>query len=173
MGRQRVFQARSPRRLTDWGAGVNAGGVGAAATGKFLWTTSLSVSSPFTMIRLRGYAHITLASSAAVGDGFTGAIGVALVNTDAFLAGAGSIPGPFTDQNWDGWFYHHFFDVRSITATIADGANASAASQRIVIDSKAMRKWDPSETMVGMFEVSESGAASIELNAQTRVLLKV
>ena len=173
MGRQGGFQSRSrTRRLTDWGFGVDAGGLGLTATAKTLWTTALAISTPFTIVRLRGYAHISLLTASSAADGFAGAIGIALVNSDAFTAGVASIPGPLTDANWDGWFYHQFFDIRTVTGTIGDGVNAGAASQRIEIDSKAMRKWDPSETMVGVIDVTESGVATGELNANTRLLLK-
>ncbi len=81
-------------------------------------------------------------------------------------------PGPLTDAHWDSWIWHSFFDVRALTTTLADGVNAQAASVRLPVDSKAMRKWDPAETLVGMFEVVESGTAIITVSGDTRILLK-
>ena len=82
------------------------------------------------------------------------------------------MPTPFTEADWDGWLWHEFFDVRALTATIADGVNAFSAVSRVVIDSKAMRKgWDDKVTLVGVTEVVEGGTASMELHGNTRCLV--
>jgi len=77
-----------------------------------------------------------------------------------------------SDSNWDSWMWHSFFDVRSITGTIADGVNAAGVDQRVEIDSKAMRKWDPADIMVLMTEFVESGNATVKVNADSRILVK-
>jgi len=165
-----VRQARS-KRLTDWGFGPDFLNATIAASGKLLGTTSLAVDDQETLIRVRGMAHIFL-ELAGVGAGFLGALGIGIVGTDAFTAGIASLPGPQTDAHWDGWLWHTFFDVRTITATLADGGNSQTQSVRIPIDSKAMRKWDPADTLVIMLEVVETGASSLRINADTRLLLK-
>ncbi len=123
-------------------------------------------------MRIRGLFHVIQVLGAGNGDGFLGAVGIALVNSDAFAAGVASVPGPQSDANWDAWMWHSYFDTRVITATLADGVNGPAASQRIEIDSKAMRKWDLSETLVMVIEGTEQGTAQIKFNADTRILLK-
>ena len=61
-----------------------------------------------------------------------------------------------------------------MTGTIADGVNAASVSHRFDIDSKAMRKWDGGDyTLVGVTEVTESVAGQIEVQVDTRVLIKL
>ena len=68
---------------------------------------------------------------------------------------------------------HHYFDVRAITATEADGSNAFATVQKIVIDSKAMRKFGSEQILFGSLDVTETGTSVMRLQAETRVLLKL
>ncbi len=175
MARHTGFRGRTPartRRNTDWGFGPDILETQLSATGKALGTTSLVVTEQQTIVRIRGLIHVTLITAAAASDGFVGAAGVALVNSDAFGVGITAIPGPLTDAHWDRWMWHSFWDVRAITATIADGVNAASVSQRITIDSKSMRKWDVAETLVLMVEGIESGTSVVEFNGEMRMLLK-
>ena len=163
---------RATKRHTDWGFGPDMLNVAMSSSTKVIGTTSLTIGEQQTVVRLRGLIHVNLLTATAAGDGFFGATGIAIVNTDAFNVGVTAIPGPFTDANWDAWIWHSFFDVRAVTATIADGVNANAVSQRIEVDSKAMRRWDPADTMVWLVEGTESGTASCEFNGDSRILLK-
>ena len=94
--------------------------------------------------------------------------------TSASIAiGVTAMLDPLLEANSDMWLWHSFFDIHSVTATIADGSNAFGNVSRIVIDSKAMRKdFDPERTMVGMTSVNEAGASSMLLLADTRQLFK-
>jgi len=163
---------RGVQRHTDWGFGVDMLANTLSSSAKLLGTTSLGVAEPVTLIRIRGMIHFILTLGDAAGSGFLGAAGIALVNTDAFSVGITAIPGPQSDAHWDNWIWHSFWDVRTATATIADGVNAAGVSQRIVIDSKAMRKWDPAETLVLMVEGTETTNAAVRINCDTRLLLK-
>ena len=117
--------------------------------------------------------HVVLLTAAAAGDGFFGATGIYMMTEDAFAIGGTAALDPIDDANSDMWIWHSFWDVRAITTTISDGVNAVAASQRIVIDSKAMRKgFDPERVMVMITQVIESGTATAEMNAETRQLFK-
>ena len=159
------------KRTTLWNQGPNDTGTAFSTVTPALWTVGSVVSEPVTIIRLRGWFDFYLESASAVGSGFSGAAGIGIVSTDAFAAGA--VPDPNEDLDWP-WIWHTFFDVRSITATIADGSNAVAAVQRIEIDSKAMRKQNPAETLFGATEtIAESGTATARLFARTRVLDKL
>jgi len=174
MARGNRFQhPNRSRRLTQWGVGPNIVDGAASGNQQTLWTTGSVVVDKVTITRIRGFIHLLIKTSDAVGGGFRGALGIGLVSDQAFAAGATSMPGPLTDMEWDGWIWHHFFDIRTVTATIADGVNAVGASQRIEIDSKAMRRQDPNQTMFGMFEVAESANATAELQGDTRILDKL
>jgi len=160
------------KRLTDWGFGVDMLDQSISATGKILGTTSLTIGQTSTIVRIRGLLHVMITAASGIDEGYLGAAGIALVNTDAFGVGITAIPGPLTDAHWDNWMWHSFFDVRSITATIGDGVNSQSVSQRLIIDSKAMRKWDPAETLVLMVEGVESGTSILRVNGDSRILVK-
>ena len=173
MARRTQFRSRIvSRRSTDWGFGVDALNLGMSASTKILGSTSLTITEQQTIVRIRGIIHVVLTLATSATDGFLGACGIALVNSDAFAAGVASVPGPQSDANWDNWMWHSYFDVRAVTATLADGVNGPMASQRLVVDSKSMRKWDPAETLVLVLEGTESGVAAVEFNGDTRMLLK-
>ena len=165
--------ARGPRRVVDWGLGPCNQNDSITSTGKHLWTQGISPSQNLTLIRTRGFVQVVLLSVGAAGDGFLGAHGICMVTEDAFAAGQASIPDPFSDSNSDIWLWHSIFDVRAITATIADGVNAYSCVSKIEVDSKAMRKnFDPEMVIVGITGVQESGTATAEINADTRMLFK-
>ena len=145
----------------------------ASATAVWSGGVVLAAESEVTIVRVRGIFRCYLNVAAAVGDGFEGAIGLALVTDEAAAVGATAIPGPLSNEEWDGWMFHHYFDVRTHTTTIADGVNSVGSMFDINIDSKAMRKWNSEQTMVGMIQVVESGTASIVVHARTRMLLKL
>jgi len=173
VARQRGFQPRGPRRRKEWIFGPSAVNEAASATGKQFFTTGVSLVKPVdvTLARLRGQLSIYLTTASAVGAGFVGAAGIALFEATAFAAGVASVPGPETEIDWDGWIWHHVFDIRAITATIADGVNANAVMQRLEIDSKAMRKWNEDWVLAGVVEVTEQTTAVLEFHADSRALI--
>ncbi len=175
MARPRGFQHHSrPRRTTDWGVGPQARNVAISADTPALWTTGVTISTgKQTIIRIRGGVSLWMLSATSAGDGFIGALGICLVPTTAFIAGVASVPTPLTEPEWDGWMWYQVFDLRAVTSTFADGVNAAVVAQHYEIDSKAMRKWDQQMTLCGVVETVESGTASMEFNAETRVLVKL
>jgi len=166
------FQRSGSKRNTDWGFGPDILAQSVTTSTKLLGTTSLTIGEQATIVRVHGVLHLVLTTLGGAGEGFLGAAGIALVNSDAFAQGINSIPGPLTDSHWDSWFWHSFFDVRAATGTIANGVNGVCGTQRLTIDSKAMRKWDPAETLVLVAEFVESGTCAVSVNADSRLLLK-
>ncbi len=150
----------TPTQFTSTGEAILGGGVAANLDG-------------VTVIRIRGQLDFFLTSVAAAIEGFHGAFGICVVNEDAFAVGSSAIPDPLADQLWDGWMYHHFFDVHAITGTIADGVNAQVAHQRIEVDTKAMRKTPTEEVVVGKLEVVENGTAVMNVFFESRMLVKL
>jgi len=174
MARSRRGFASQGRRPMTWIQGPSDAGSTLSATGMTLWSAGISgVSQELnTITRFRGGGQCLLKTAAAAGDGFLIALGLALISDEQFAVGVTAIPDPIVGD-WDGWIWHQVGVVQAVTATIADGVNAASASWRYEIDSKAMRKWDASaQTLVGVISVSELGTASMEHNADTRVLLK-
>ena len=95
---------------------------------------------------------------------------MAVVSDQAVAAGIASIPGPFSEAFWDGWFVWRSFtwdyDFKDAT-----GAQVTTIGSAVFeVDSKAMRKVSENETIVIVAE-SQSGAFGI--STPLRVLLKL
>jgi len=118
------------------------------------------------VVRTRGLLSVELTASTADQEA-VGAIGFAIVSDQAEAAGAASIPGPWTDQDWDGWFLWQpwAFTFESITQ-----AGVLLFSREWEIDSKAMRKFDSGNTIVVM---AESEVAAVRVATPFRMLFKL
>ena len=160
-------RGRRPRRVSQWLFGPDMQAIAFTVTGRSIWSTGISSGLNQTIVRIRGVLGITL-TAGGLADGYFGACGIGLVAENAFAAGVGSTPTAFLDADWDGWIWHHFFDIRGFDA---DGP---APHQDVRIDSKAMRKWEGDEmTLFGSVDVVESGTAGVSFEADTRVLVKL
>ncbi len=170
----RRFPARSPRRQTIWsqGPGSQTATTFAASTTSILGLGQTS-GGGVTVVRLRGRISCVLETTSAAARGFHCALGIGIVTQDAFtVGGVTALPNPFDDIDW-GWWYHSIFDVQSVTATIADGVNAGSAWYTAEVDSKAMRKLVPNETIFASLQVFESGTESMDVLFDSRMLVKL
>ena len=107
-----------------------------------------------------------------IGDGFTAfTAGLGIVTADAFSAGAASMPTPEGDRDWGGWLWFHSGGAlisRSVTE-VDEGFPLGAL--RIPIDTKAMRKMSPNETIFGAVSfTTEIGTATVSFVGRTRML---
>ena len=162
------------RRETAWTIGPQEVDGSHSSTSTSLWSgTVVPAIDGLTIIRIRGFVRALLQTATAAGDGFFGAFGIGIATDAAIAVGVTAVPTPLTEEQWDGWLWHSYFDVRSVTATIADGVNAAGATVAFEIDSKAMRKFPTNMTLYGATEVVESGTALVELQGQTRMLVKL
>ncbi len=134
---------------------------------KALGPTGLVVGIASTILRLRGYAMITL-DAGAVDESSTLALGIIIVGNSAFAAGAASCPGP-QSQSSDDWIWHTYLSVSSLSEA---AIQPDALFARVVIDSKAMRKAKVDETVIFMAEVADSNdqAGTIDLQYAFRLL---
>jgi len=170
------FPNRRPnKRIAKWAFGPDAQEQTIEAATVTAWSTFVTTGEPQeTIVRTRGFIEFILTAVTTPGGGFSGAVGLGKVTIEAANAGVVSIPSPVTDADWDGWFWHSFFQIHSITGTIADGANAAAVSLRIPIDSKAMRKFTDQDAVVGIIEtVREIGVVTMLVSAEVRHLVKL
>jgi len=171
--RGRLSTPRS-KRLTSWEVGPEqVDGIHTASDQQIWSATVVNAGNIVTIVRLRGFVAMYQQVSSTAGTGFFGAHGIGLVSNEAVAVGATAVPGPLSEDDWDGWLWHSYFDVRAITGTIADGVNSASVVQRTVIDSKAMRKFDPAMTLIGVTEVVESNAGTLEVQGSSRMLIKV
>ncbi len=179
LARSRRFphQGRS-RRATTWDSGPNQTKATLSATGKTIWTNGVTLvgDSEVTIVRTRGQLIIQVNLATSASDGMNGAVGLGIVSSEAFAAGAASVPGPFSQPDWQGWFWHEYWSVYGVAAQSAgqDVARNANVDQRIVIDSKAMRKLKFNEVIFGCWEVAaETGTAAIIVQADVRQLVKI
>jgi len=175
MAGPRRFPLRSrSRRATSWGVGPGATGQNITGSVATLGNTVVAITvERITLIRLRGYLRLTLSTTNAALAGFRGAFGVGIATAEAVAAGVASLRTPLTDSEWDGWWFHSFLDVRSVTATIADGSNAAAVIFEIPVDTKSMRKVEFDDTVYSVLEVIEEGTASVRMQFDSRILGKL
>ena len=157
------------RRQTDWVASADQGFLAVAAGAKLI-QQSLPISaaglSGATVVRSRGASSFT--PQVLSGDvDIVGAWGMGIVSNEAFAAGAASIPGPWTNADWDGWFV---WEPISYLFEVTDDVGRLLVGVQVPFDSKAMRKVDGGETMVVMVE---SQASAMEASINFRLLFKL
>ncbi len=150
---------RGPRRQTTWVGPADQGLVAVADNAKAIISSFDAAASGLakpTVVRSRGLFAVSAQTAAADLD-IIGAFGIAIVSDRAFAAGAASIPGPFTDAGWDGWFVWQAVAYRLDVST---DVGRLLEMVQYDVDSKGMRKITDDETMVVMYE-SQGGAARV------------
>ena len=173
MARHSYPRRSGPARQTTWvgPADQNVVAIASTASGivaSFAPFTGASMHKP-TIIRTRGYCTVRpQAFSADIP--ISGAFGLCVVSDEAFAAGAASIPRPFDDAGWDGWFVWQSFSGTFDVTTDIGRVGFSNTAMNFQIDSKGMRKVSDNETIVLMCE-SQSGALNIAMHL--RLLFKL
>ena len=148
-------------------------GLDAALTGS---GTSLggqiAFTSPQTVIRMIGEIVIVPTTAPAAQDNVQIATGIAKVSTDAFNAGAASMPDPGVEFDFP-WLYHRV-DTMFFGSTSADPSSAGG-SVRDRFDVRTMRKFKSGESLVWVVQYTNvTGFPPIQyLGGGARVLLTV
>ncbi len=165
MARARRVVTRGARRLTQWIGPADQNYVSVASAG-----ATLVASAPFeeqtTVVRARGQVSV-IPAAFTTSLNIVGAFGVAIVSTEAFTAGIASIPEPFSDADWGGWFVWRSFSYRF---EFDDATGLNFPRWDFEVDSKAMRRISPNETMV---LIAESQTGAFQISAPLRVLVKL
>ncbi len=129
----------------------------------------IAMSAPRTVIRMIGEYVIGPTSAPAALDVAKIAIAIGVVSSDAFAAGAGSVPDPAVEEEypWLYWKEHMFF----FPTNSADPSTAQG-SVRVSFDIRSMRKLKPRESLAWVFQyVDINGVPPLTLDvASTRVL---
>ncbi len=110
----------------------------AAATKALVVSTAGALTTPFTIIRTRGFVAIASDQSTA-DENQIGAFGLGVVTELARAAGIASIPGAQTDAVWDGWFVHQSFGQRMEFMTANNRGNGSNPTRHKPDPSKRSR----------------------------------
>ena len=130
---------------------------------------SLAFNEAGTVLRCRGYVQGFFDSTKQVGDDILLTFGLGIVSTDAFAVGASAFPDPSGEPEYP-WLW---WGQMSLFASIAAGNEAwGTSAQRLEVDTRAMRKVKPRESLAWICEsTSASGAPLTVVHfGQTRVL---
>jgi len=129
-------------------AALDAPSITTATTSK---GASLAFTAPATILRCRGYVQANFDATQQIADTMGIAFGLGIVSSDAVAAGAGSLPDPFGDADYP-WLWWQSMFLRS---EIAAGVHAwGLSAQRIDVDTKAMRRVKPGQSLVMVFETA-------------------
>jgi len=161
----RNFGSRGQRRLTQWIGPADQGYVNVASAGATL-ISSVQFVEQQTVVRMRGQVSVKPQVQGADLD-VVGAIGVGIVTEEAFTAGIASIPEPFSDADWGGWFVWRSF---SYHMQFNDLTGVGWLDWNFEVDSKAMRKVSPNERVV---IIVESQVGAFVVSTPLRMLVKL
>ena len=138
--------ARGPRRVPEWGGVLVRSRLLALSTSQSLGAVTIGAAftQKATLVRIRGMANVQLDPSA-IADTMIVGLGILIVRTTAFIAGAASMPSPLDDIE-SAFLYHKIFTLGpSLTAgEVGEELNSNL---NVEIDSKAMRKVGPDDTL--------------------------
>ena len=162
---------QGPRRSSDWAASADITGITAlAASGVVLDQTlasTLLLGGAGTIVRTRGSVWVSTDQTANTEAPF-GAIGFAVVTTQAAAIGVTAIPTPITDETSDQFFVYESFLSGIIVSSAVSIMNPWMEYK---FDSKAMRKVEADQTIVVALE-NASSSAGLQYVVKFRMLIK-
>ncbi len=148
-----------------WVASADEGYDTVSTGGTTLMQSNASLAGT-TITRVRGLLSVGLQVYSADLP-VIGAMGMAVVSDEAVAAGAASIPGPWTNSDWGGWFVWMPWIFNFEFTTDIDRLLGSVEWE---LDSKAQRKVKNNETVVVM---AESQAGAVIVGTPFRMLVKL
>ena len=161
----------SQRRQTAWSLGPEGTLAHTASAAQLVPTSVTATVEGLTIVRIRGTFLIFLTSVGSNVDGLTGAVGIGIVTDEAIAAGVAAVPTPFSDDDDELWMWHHYFHC--IGASTSSPSQQPAATVRMEIDSKAMRKLPQGNSLFAAVEVVETGVIAGNSFLNTRILVKL
>ena len=125
---------------------------------------ALSFTSPATILRCRGYVSAFFDESVQIGDEYKLIFGLGISSTDAFTAGAMPDPGSEPEYPWLWW------DSAWLECYLAAGQEGwGTTAQRFEIDTRAMRKVKPGQTLTLIVQSTGVGGAPATKIAMGRI----
>ncbi len=130
----------------------------------------IAFGQSLTILRCRTTLLIGLEAPVAAGDIADITLGLAVISTDAFLAGVAGVPDPGDDPGYP-WLFWKSYTLRSESATVQSPVGRQVVRQDI--DTKAMRKVTTGQTLCWIVQrVNIVGDPPVNVDfGQTRVLL--
>ena len=160
----------STRRKTSWQDGGFGRVDGLNADGGAAFTFAVVPGEPsLTLVRLRG--ELLVSSALSSGDSAEVAVGIGLVTDQALAIGITAFPLPIANINWEGWLYHQWCSVGSVSQS----AGNRTQNFRFIVDNKAMRKVEIGNSLIAVVEMdNEQGTGvAVDLQLNTRMLFKL
>ncbi len=132
----------------------------------------LNFSIPGTILRIRGYVSAIFDESSQVGDKMTVTFALGMVSTDAKDVGATALPDPGGEPEYP-WLWWGQLRLDSFSTNGLPSASWGPAAQRMEVDSRAMRRFKPRESLVWVVERADAGGAPVTIitTGSTRVLI--
>ena len=156
---------RSGRRgAVEWGGGPFS--EAAIGTTQSILASFTDVD-PSTILRVRGQYLIKGTPDAATDDDVI-ALGLGIVSDAAAGVGGASVPGPINAPEFP-WMWHNYVALSAGSAGLLGDDIGSI--YRGEIDTKAMRKLTPGETLVLVAELTTGTYASVTVNGGFRALV--
>ena len=166
---------RGNRMMKHWhgsGEGGSSGQTNFTTDATAIIASVSFANDPGTYLRLLGQVLIapTGAGTFAALDAAEVTLGIGIVSLDAFTAGAGSMPDPGAEPQFD-WMWWHTTLVNFEGSADAPGSEI-ALTERVQIESKAMRKFKPRSSLVLIAEYRDvAGAPPLSVYGAFRVLV--
>ncbi len=172
MARRRVFQRAAVRRRTTWeGTGISV----SVTSGTSVVTTLLSeaalenIPNP-TIVRIRGSLLLRVTAQGASASTAHMFMGIKLTTATALAIPAVELPDADIGSDWIWWGERGF----STLDTGIGQSNSGQTYERLIIDSKAMRKVQPNQVLVLVTQnVVTLSTQTILAEGAFRILLKL
>ena len=166
----RRFAVRSRKRVTSWiGVNIDIPDL-VVGTSKFLAAINESDLEQYptpTVVRVRGRVSAFTDDSSTPGGFGTVYMGIIVTTATAFAAAA--IPSPIPPASND----FLWWDSVTVGASAADVIGEDVTVDRIIVDSKAMRKVGINEVLVFVAQlITQEGVMVVNLAGGLRTLLK-
>jgi len=130
--------------------------------------TSLAFAIPATILRMRG--NILLNFDAAADNSRQNiGIGIGIISSDAFAAGVASVPDPLAESDYP-WLWWTVMPLVNDLQIAGESLQVCVAA-RVEIDSKAMRKVKPGQSLAVIYQTSAAVTATNIQQGNIRVLI--
>ncbi len=168
-GRRRVARRGTAfRPPTEWEALTNVGNTTVAGATKVIVGSFTVSGPPVTIRRTLGLLNVSSDQVAATEE-YGASFGIAVVSDQAVAIGVTAVPTPVTDHGSDLWFV---LEDMAGAVVFGDATGRFEVGHERVLDSKAMRKVDIGQYLVGVLETS-SFQPSCDLYKSFRMLVKL
>ncbi len=167
--RSAPFVRRAPKRDTAWFQFLGNRNTMTAAGGTIYYSLNAAALAlrPFTVVCSR-FELFLLSDNAAGAELQAAAFGFAVVSDQAAAIGVTAVPTPVTDMGSDLWLLYKYCLGSGNVAGTLSGQQGFTYS----VDSKAMRKVDIGQDLVGVAELDAVGSG-LSLTVAGRMLVKL